>query len=261
MTQVPPPGAYPPPSAYPPPGYPALGRQPYRVGAAFSWAWERFTKNAATMIVSTLIYVVVLVGVGVLNRFAYEAVTSATVTARSPGQIDDFAARFASYITSAGGVVTVLGWIVITVVVAVFQCGYFAGVLDIANGRCVTIGSFFKPRNVGSVILAGLIVEIVTWIGFGLCVIGGIIARTLLLFTIVVLLDRNLAARDAIGASYRIAKANFWMALLALLVAYLTLAVGVLACGVGILVAIPVTALLVVYTYRSLTGGPIAIGG
>src|SRR5258705_13950346 len=119
------------------------------------------------MIVATFVYIVVLVALGVLNRFLYEAVTSDAVTTRSPGQIDDFAARFATYITSAGGVVTVLGWIAITVVIAVMESAYFAGMLDVANGRPVTVGTFFRPRSVGNVIVASLIVEVVTWIGFG----------------------------------------------------------------------------------------------
>ena len=133
------------------------------------------------MSVATLVYIIVVVALGVFNRFLYEAVASDAVTTRSPDQIDDFAARFASYITSAGGVVTVLGWIVITVVLTVMQSAYFAGMLDVANGHQVKMGSFFKPRSVGNVIVAGLIVEVVTWIGFGVCVIGGIIARTALI--------------------------------------------------------------------------------
>ena len=78
----PPPGAYPPPVGYlPPVGYPPpVGylpyRQPYRVGGAFSWAWNRFTDNAGAAIVSTLLYVMVLIGLGVINRFIFEAVAS-----------------------------------------------------------------------------------------------------------------------------------------------------------------------------------------
>jgi uncharacterized membrane protein len=34
--------------------------------------------------------------------------------------------------------------------------------------------------------------------------------------------------------------------------------VGFFACGVGLLVAAPVAGLILVYTYRRLTGGPIA---
>jgi len=276
MTQDPPPGAYPPPDAYPPPvGYPPPGAylppvgypppvgylpypQPYRVGGAFSWAWNRFTSNAGAAIVSTLLYVIVLIGLGIINRFIFEAVASDEATSRSPGEFDDFAARFSSYVTSPGGIATVLGWIAIAVALGVMQSAYFPAMLDIADGRTVHIGSFFKPRATGKVVVATLIVEILCWIGFGLCLVGGILARALLLFTIVALLDHHLSAVEAVKASYRIAKANFGKALLAVLVIYVTYVVGALACGVGLLAAVPVAALFLTYTYRHLSGGQVA---
>jgi uncharacterized membrane protein len=88
--------------------------------------------------------------------------------------------------------------------------------------------------------------------------IGGILARALLLFTIVALLDHHLSAIEAVKASYRIAKANFGKALLAVLVIYVTYFVGALACGVGLLAAVPVAALFLTYTYRRLSGGQVA---
>jgi uncharacterized membrane protein len=263
MVQYPPPGAYRPPGAYPPPGAyaPAYGylpaRQSYRLGGAFSWAWHKFTDNAGAAIVSTLLYGIALFGLGIINRFIFEAVTSNESSGRSPGEFDDFAARFASYITSAGGIATVLGWIAIVVALGVIQSGYFAGLLDIADGRPVNIGSFFKPRSTGNVVVASMIVELLTAIGFGLCLIGGILARALLLFTIVALVDRRLSALDAVKTSYGIAKANFGKALLALLVIYATFFVGALACGVGVLIGIPVAALFLTYTYRLLSGGQV----
>ena len=130
-------------------------------------------------------------------------------TSRSPGEFDDFAARSASYVTSPGGIATILGWIAIAVALGVMQSAYFPAMLDIADGRTVHIGSFFKPRATGKVVVATLIVEILCWIGFGLCLIGGILARALLLFTIVALLDHHLSAVEAVKSSYRIAKANF----------------------------------------------------
>jgi len=62
----------------------------------------------------------------------------------------------------------------------------------------------------------------------------------------------------AVKASYRIAKANFGKALLAVLVIYVTYFVGALACGVGLLAAVPVAALFLTYTYRRLSGGQVA---
>ncbi len=34
---------------------------------------------------------------------------------------------------------------------------YYGGLLDIANGQPVSVGSFFRPRNVVSVVIASLI--------------------------------------------------------------------------------------------------------
>ncbi|MGB8503208.1 MAG: hypothetical protein WCE29_13365, partial [Mycobacterium sp.] len=75
----PPPGSYPPPpppqgGGYqtPPPqgGYPASAggpgyggynaEQPYSVGDAFSWAWNKFTKNAGPLIIASLVYGLVI---------------------------------------------------------------------------------------------------------------------------------------------------------------------------------------------------------
>ena len=42
------------------PGYPGAGQ--YSVGDAFSWAWNKFSKNVAALIVPTLVYVLIVAG-------------------------------------------------------------------------------------------------------------------------------------------------------------------------------------------------------
>jgi len=158
----------------------------------------------------------------------------------------------------ASSIVIILGLVVLFVVAAVIQSAYMSGALDIVNGRPVTIGSFFTPRNVGNVIIAGLIVGILAAIGYVLCVIPGIAVGIFTMFTIVALLDRNLAPIDAIKASFEIAKANFGQVLLTWLVMAAIAAVGALLCGVGLIVAIPVAVLVEVYAWRRLSGGQVA---
>ncbi len=49
-------------SGYPPVGPPGYGgAQPYNVGEAFSWAWNKFTKNAGPLIIATLVYGLILI--------------------------------------------------------------------------------------------------------------------------------------------------------------------------------------------------------
>ncbi|UUO02850.1 hypothetical protein M4D79_06150 [Mycolicibacterium novocastrense] len=267
----PPPGGYPPPGAgfpppgqggyspaggYPPPGGAGFpGAQRYSVGEAFSWAWGKFTANAAALIVPTLVYGIIV--------FAVQAVFSALSAAAGPestSYASDGSGFWLSYSVSgpASLAITILGWIVSLVVGGIIQSAYYNGMLAVANGQPVTIGSFFKPRNVGAVIIASVIVGLLTSIGFALCVIPGLIVAIFTMFTVIALLDRNLSPIDAIKTSFDIAKNNFGQVLLTLLAVFAITLVGALLCGIGLLVALPLVALIEVYAYRKLSGGQVA---
>ncbi len=75
----PPPGNYPPPQGnYPPPGYPvpgapAFGAPAYSVGEAVSWAWNKFSTNAAAILVPTLVFGVIY---GDVCRAAIQAISN-----------------------------------------------------------------------------------------------------------------------------------------------------------------------------------------
>lgn len=158
-----------------------------------------------------------------------------------------------------GGIlISIASWFVFLIVGGVIQSGFLSGVLDIANGQQVSVGSFFKPRNVGQVVIAGLIVGVITTIGFFLCVIPGLLASIMFVFTVVALLDRNLPALDAVKTSFETSKANFGNAFLTWLVGIAIIFVGALLCGVGLLVAVPVAALFLVFCWRRITGAQIA---
>jgi uncharacterized membrane protein len=157
-----------------------------------------------------------------------------------------------------GILISIVGWFVSLIVGAAIQSGYISGVLDIANGQQVTVGSFFRPRNIGQVIVAGLIVGVITTIGLFLCVIPGLLASIMLMFTVVALLDRNLSAVDAVKTSFDTSKANFGNAFLTWLVGIAIVFVGAILCGVGLLVAVPVAALFLVFAWRRITGGQVA---
>jgi uncharacterized membrane protein len=159
---------------------------------------------------------------------------------------------------AASIIVLILGYLVLLVVGAAIQSAFISGLLDIANGREVTIGSFFKPRNIGNVIVAGLIIAVLTGIGYLLCVIPGLAVALFSMFAIVALLDRNLSPIDAIKTSFEIVRNNFGSALLTWLVMTAIVFAGALVCYVGLLVALPVAGLFLVYTYRSLIGGQVA---
>ncbi len=280
----PPQGNYPPPGGYPPPqqppgygappgppgyppaqaGYPAPGGygQPafggpsgYSVGDAFSWAWNKFNKNAVPLLVATLIFGVALVVLqGIIN------LVSALVSPDATSYVaDDSGFGFSYSVTGvAGFFVAIIGWFLSLLLSAAIQSAYIGGMLDLANGQQVTVGSFLRPRNIGNVVVATLIVGVITTVGFFLCVIPGIVAAIMLMFTVVALLDRNLAPIDAIKTSFGLSKDNFGNVFIAWLAIAAVLVLGALLCGIGLLVAAPVATLIMLYTYRILSGGAVA---
>ena len=265
----PPPGGYPPPPPHgypppppqggyapPPPGYPGgpgYGAPAYRVGEAVSWAWNQFTKNAAAILVPTLVLGLVY---GAL-QFIIQSISSGFATASTSTSGDyGFAA---SYSLGMGGVlVTIVGALVTAVVMAVVQSAYIGGMLDIANGAPVEMGSFFRPRNVANVVIASVLSSIIIGVGVLLCVVPGILATIVLMFTTVVVVDRNVSGIDGLTTSFTIAKTNFGPVALTWLATIGITILGLLACLVGLIVAYPVVALVTVYAYRKLTGGFVA---
>ncbi|MGZ5377109.1 MAG: hypothetical protein ACXWD8_03555 [Mycobacterium sp.] len=257
------PGGYPPPqyAGYPPPGAPGgyppagpgfPGAQAFTVGEAFSWAWNKFTKNAVALIVPALVYGIII---GILAGAVYGLAfaLAPTTTYESYGNSYSYEASFGL----ANILVLIVGYLILMVVAAAIQSAYLGGVLDIANGQPVAIGSFFKPRNVGSVIIATLIIGIAAGIG-SFCFIVGLVISVFTLFTTVIIVDRNASPIDAIKQSVEITKNNIGPVILTWLVAGVIVAVGALVCGIGLIVAIPVAALFLVYAYRKLTNGHLA---
>jgi uncharacterized membrane protein len=251
----PPPGYGAPPAGYPPqPGYgapPGPQGPQFSVSDAFSWAWGKFTQNAMPLVVSALIY-------GLVFGAAYALIPiggsmgSTTTTTNSDGY-----ATTTANISAAGLAVMIVGYILVYAIGIFAQAGFLTGCLDLADGRPVSIGSFFKPRNLGMVILAGIIVGILTSIASACFVLPGLIVGLFAQFTIPFVIDRSQNAIDALKSSFSTVSSNFANALLAWLVQAAAVVVGTVLCGVGLLVGGPVAALVLTYSYRKLSGGQV----
>jgi uncharacterized membrane protein len=257
---APPPGYGAPPPGYgaPPPGYPpqpGYGGQPikpaFSVGDAFSWAWNTFTKNAAALIVPTLVYAVLFAvasGVSVLGQ------NMGTTTTTSDGSNYHVSTNLGGGALAVAG----LGYLLSYAVGAFAQAAFLSGCLDAADGRPVSIGSFFKPRNLGMAFLAALLVGVLTTIGYAACFLPGLVVGFFTQFTILFVVDRSQSAIKGFASSFSTVGSNFLNALLVWLIGILIILAGVAACGIGLLVASPVLALFLTYAYRKLSGGEVA---
>ncbi|WP_197499437.1 hypothetical protein, partial [Mycobacterium sp. 1245852.3] len=232
----------------PPPGYGAPPRPAFSVGDAFGWAWNAFTKNPVALIVSALVY-------GVLFGIASALVGLSQSVGSTTNSSDDDYFTFTANLNGGGLALLILGYLVAYLVGAFAQSAFLSGCLDLADGRPVSIGSFFKPRNFGTVFLAALLVGILTSIASALCFLPGLILGIFAQFTIPYAIDRSEQPIKALTSSFSTVTANFGNALLVWLVEVALFLVGFLVCGVGLLVAAPVASLFGIYAYRKLSGG------
>ncbi len=238
------------------PGFGGPAKPPFSVGEAISWAWNRFTQNAMALVVPIVIYGLILSAVGgvmVGLFFAFSDRTSTTYT-DAYGNTSETVNMTMSPLAS---IVMFIGYLAVFAVVLFMHAGITTGCLDIADGKPVTIGSFFKPRNLGMVILTGLLVIVLTAIGSVLCIVPGLIFGFLAQFAIIAAVDRSLSPIDSIKSSCATVRAELGNTALSWLVQYAVVLAGELLCFVGMLVGVPVASLIQTYTWRKLSGGQV----
>ncbi len=228
----------------------------FNVGDALSWAWNKFTQNLAALIVPALVYLAVIgVLAGVTWGVALSLSDNTTNTYSTPygGTYTTTSAQLGP----ASFAVIAVGYLAIFAVALYMQAGLLSGCLDVADGKPVTIGTFFKPRNLGPALLTMLLVVAGTLIG-SICIIPGIVFAFFAIFAFQFTIDRSLSPVDSVKASIAVVRSNLTGALLSWLAQAAVVAVGEAACGVGIIAAIPISLLIQTYTYRKLSGGQVA---
>ncbi|WP_217695285.1 hypothetical protein, partial [Mycobacterium sp. IS-2888] len=247
---------------YPPP-QPGYGGAPggpaspqFNVGEAVTWAWNKFSQNAVALIVPVVVYVVALVIFGLvagLLPVVFGQSTSSTYT----DPYGNTASNVAVTYSAASYVVLFIGYVLLFLTAIYMTAALASGCLDIADGKPVTVGTFFKVRNLGAVVLTSILLAIGVMIGSLLCIIPGLIFGFLAMFAIPFAIDRSLSPIDSIKASIATTRSNIGGALLSWLVQYAVVLVGELLCGIGLIVAFPIAQLIQIYTYRKLSGGQV----
>jgi uncharacterized membrane protein len=262
-------GQPPPPPGYgQPPQHPGYGQPPvgyaaspgggiqFSAGDAFNWAWNNFTKNALALIVPMLIYGVAMAVLVIVMSFILPAIGLSMLGGASSTSGDG---------SDAGAGLGIFGFFigmalfsfVFFLAGSYIQGAFISGGLDIADGRPVDISSFLRPpRNLGSVLVAGLLIALGTAIGYMLCFLPGIIFLFFSMFTIPFVIDRGLSPVDALKASFTTVNKNLGSALLAYLLVFVVAFIGNVLI-VGGLISIPVSLLIMTYTYRRLSGGQV----
>lgn len=232
---------YPPPAApYGQPGYPG---QTVQVQDAFSYGWNKFTQNVGVILGGVLTYVAVLAGLSVAF-WAILVGTAQTTVDPVTGEVSTaggFAFGFGTFLFVA--VFVVLGFLVQAAVVNVS--------LLVTHGKKLEYADFFRYPNLGTVILAALLIGLATGV-LAITIVGPIVFVFFAQFTLFYVIDKKLGVLDAFKASFTVVSRNLGTVVLLFLGVYLAQLVGTLLCYVGLLVALPVAQIATAYVYRRL---------
>ncbi|AMT69608.1 hypothetical protein ABG82_03890 [Mycobacteroides immunogenum] len=265
----PPPGYanQPPPGYQPPPQAPWPPQGPFNAGESWNWSWAQVTKRFGTFIPPYLVW---FLAIGLPVGIVYFIAVGAMMATTGSGTYDEDSASY-SYESSSslGAGASVLMFIVGIAVAAVglyMAASITTANLDVADGKPISFGTFFRARSFGAFVGTALLVGLGTVIGFFLLIIPGIVFAFFAQYAVFFTVDRGLGPVDAIKASFQIVKDNlgpvFLVYLIAALISFAASMAASITCGFGGLITIPMqlalTGLIHVYTYRRLTGGVIA---
>lgn len=263
MSQFPPGSTPPPPPPPPPPGGgvpPAGGgNQPAEAGAAISYGWNKFKDNWGEIIVALIVgfvIIVVLAVIGALIQNALLDTGSCTVKFTNNGITRSGGCDSPGFFTRiiAYGIVQVL----VFLGQMALQLFIIRATLMIVRGERLEASKIMTAQNLGPYALGAIVVAILTFVGFILCIIPGILVIFFTFFWGYFVVDKNMSPIDAITASYNLVKDNIGQVLVFILLSWVVMLAGVIACGVGIIVAWPVVIIATGYMYKRLQGEPVA---
>jgi uncharacterized membrane protein len=204
------------------------------------FGWRHFTASPSTLLVPVLVVGVVVVILSALIRLI--VVGGLTSSSSSLGTVL-FAAALSSAIT--------------TLIVSVLSAGLYKGGFAVADGRDFSLGHLFEGWDKVQVIIAAIIIGLLTLVGTVLCYLPALLVGYFTQFAIPFIVDKNMSATDAIGASFRLCSKNLGPTILWYLLAVLCFIAGAVVCLVGLLVAVPVVLVGLAYTFRRLQGEPV----
>lgn len=231
-TPPPPPGDVPPPPGMPPgPGAPPPGPSgaPLDAGAAISYGWNGFTRNAGALILIAVVVVVVYVGLSVVGQLF----------------LDSW--------------LIMLTWNILTTVVSlILAMGLIRAALAVVDGRTPEVGMLFQTEGFVPYLVASILVGLAVGVGFLLCIIPGLILAFLFAFYGYAIVDgRTDDGIEAMKMSWQLVSANVGSLLLLFLLVLLINLLAVCSFGLLFVVTYPITAIAVAYAWRRLSGGSV----
>jgi uncharacterized membrane protein len=210
----------------PPPPPPGVS---FSVGDAISYGWNAYWKNVGPMLLLALVVFAVNVAIGLLGQTT-----------------DDL-------------VPLIILQVISFLVGIIFGMGLIRAALAVTEGRTPEVNMLFMTDGFGVYLVASILVVLGIVLGFVLLIVPGVILAIMWHFFGYVIVENPTSGPiDAMKRSAEITRGHRWQLFgLGLLLMLINIA-GALACGVGIIFTYGITAIAVAYTYKVLSGEPVA---
>ncbi|WP_193612880.1 hypothetical protein [Nocardioides lijunqiniae] len=242
-----------PPGAY---GGPPQAGSGWDVGAALSYGWSKFQANVGQIILASLAMlaaIAVMAGVGIGLQSALLSSAEYTIDPETGVTRYEDGSGFLMVLFVAALTVAL-----ILIAAQVVGAGLIRASLDVTEGKPFLTSTVFRFDRIGPVLVTSLIIAAATFVGTILCYLPGLVIGFFTSYSLYFVMDKGLSPIEAITASFNLVKDNIGTALIWYIVGGLVAGAGALACGVGLLVTLPIFLLGSAYTYKHLTGQPVA---
>jgi uncharacterized membrane protein len=239
----------------PPPPPAGPGSAEWNLGDAVNYGWTKFQANVQQILLSAVVLIVgmaVVAGIGLLIQGALLSSGSCEFDSDGDFRCDEGSGFIARLVVQA--LVSAL----ILIVAQIIGAGLIRASLGVTEGRPFQFSEVLKTDKIGPVIVTSLIVGAATFVGTILCWVPGLIVGFLTSYSLYFVIDKNMAPVDAIKASVDLCTKNLGNTILWYVVGGIIAVVGFIVCLVGALVSVPVVLLGTAYTYKKLTGQPVA---
>ena len=222
------------------------------VGAAVSWAFDRFKANAAAFVglaaVVTVIQLVQQVGTRPLQNILVDCSNP-----DSPGQIN--ACTAAVGLSAIAAIVIAL---VFSLLAFIAQIGVQRAAIRSTQGIVPTFSEMFTTQYLGRYILFVVVFAILFVVGLALCILPGLAVLFLLQLGPYYILDKGMSVGDAMKASVSAVTKNIGPAIIMTLINGLVAILGGMFFGILTLVTLPFACLFTAHMYRQFNREPVA---
>lgn len=220
-------------------------------GAALSWAYDRFRRNAAPFLSLAAVVTVILFAQTVASKPIQTALLNCS-DPQSPGQINACTAS-----TGTSVLVTSLLFVFFSILAWFARIGLERAALQSTQGVRPSFGQMLTTQHLGKYLVFTLLYAVLVALGIVLCIVPGMIVLFLLQLGQYYVLDKGYGPIQATVASVSAVRRNFGPALLMTLINMMVLVIGGLFFGLFTLLTLPFSCLFTAHLYRQFNQEPV----